>query len=99
MKRVEFVSDGMSYIVLRGCWCIVTDLNVHATSKDDSKYCFYEEIEEVFDLFPNYRMKILLREFNVKLGRENIFKPTIENESLPQGSSDTGVRIANSATS
>jgi hypothetical protein len=43
-------------------------------------------------------MKILLRDFNAKLGRENIFKPTIENESLPQDSSDTGVRIVNSAT-
>jgi len=21
VKRVEFVSDGMSYVVLRGCWC------------------------------------------------------------------------------
>jgi hypothetical protein len=37
-------------------------------------------------------MKILLIDFNVKLGREDIFKPTIENESLPQGSSNTGVR-------
>jgi len=26
-------------------------------------------------------MKILLEEFNAKLGRENIFKPTIGNES------------------
>ena len=89
MKRVEFVSDWMSCIVLRGCWCIIIDLNVHATSKDDSKDCFYEEIVGVF---LNYHMIILLRDFNVKLGREDIFKPTFENESLPQGSSDTGVR-------
>jgi hypothetical protein len=53
VKRVEFVSDGIPCIVLRGCWCLIIDLNVHATSKDDSKDCFYEEIEEVFDLFPN----------------------------------------------
>jgi len=50
-------------------------------------------------LFPNYHTEILLRDFNVKLGTEDIFKPTIWNESLPQGSSDTGVRITNSATS
>jgi hypothetical protein len=82
----------MSCIVLRGCWCIRIDLNVHATSKDDSKDRFYKEIVEVFDIFSNYHMKILLRNFNVKCRREDIFKPTIENESLPQGSSDTGVR-------
>jgi hypothetical protein len=29
-------------------------------------------------------MKILLEDFNAKLGRENIFKPTIGNESLHQ---------------
>jgi hypothetical protein len=29
-------------------------------------------------------MQTLLRDFNEKLGRENIFKPTTENESLRQ---------------
>jgi hypothetical protein len=29
-KRVEFVSDKMSYTVPRGCWCNITVLNVHA---------------------------------------------------------------------
>jgi hypothetical protein len=44
-------------------------------------------------------MKILLGDFNAKVGRENIFKPTIGNESLHQGSIDNGVRIVNFATS
>ena len=29
-KRVEFVSDRISYIVLRGCWCNIIVLNVYA---------------------------------------------------------------------
>jgi hypothetical protein len=37
-------------------------------------------------------MKILLREFNAKVGRENIFKPTIGNENLHQDNNDNGVR-------
>jgi hypothetical protein len=32
-KTVEFVSDGMSYIVLRGCCCNITALHVHAPSE------------------------------------------------------------------
>jgi len=40
-------------------------------------------------------MKILLGDFNAKLGRENIFPPTIGNESLHQDSNDNGVRIGN----
>ena len=44
VKRVEFVSDRMSYIVLRGRWCNTIALNVHAPSEeksDSSKNSFY----------------------------------------------------------
>ena len=36
---------------------------------------------------------------NAKVGREDIFKPIIGQESLHQDSNDNGVRIVNSATS
>jgi hypothetical protein len=44
-------------------------------------------------------MKILLSDFNVKVGREDIFKPTIRNESLHEISNDSGVRVVNFAMS
>ena len=44
-------------------------------------------------------MKMLLGDFNAKVGRENIFKPTIGQESLHQDSIDNGVRLVNFATS
>ena len=44
-------------------------------------------------------MKILLGDFNAKVGRENISKPTIGNESLHQDSNDNGVRIVPFGTS
>jgi len=49
VKRVQFVSNRVSYIVLRGRWCNI--LNVHASSEeksDDSKDSFYAELEQVF---------------------------------------------------
>jgi hypothetical protein len=61
-KRVEFVSDKMSYIILRGCWCDIIVLNVHALTQDkidDLKDSFYVEPERVFDKFPKYHMKIV----------------------------------------
>ena len=94
VKRVEFVSDRMSYVVLRGRWCNTIVLNVHALSEkksDDSKDSFYEELEQAFGHFPKYHMKIPLRDFNAKVGRENIFKLTIGDESLHQDSNDIGV--------
>jgi hypothetical protein len=44
-------------------------------------------------------MKILLGDFNAKVGRENIVQLTIGNESLHQDSNDNGVQIVNFATS
>jgi len=60
---------------------------------------FCEELEQVFHHFPNYNMKILLGDFNAQLGKEDTFKPTIENESLHQDYNDKGAGIVNFATS
>jgi hypothetical protein len=38
-------------------------------------------------------MKIMLGDFNAKVGREDIFKPTIGNESLHEISNDNGIRV------
>ena len=80
VKRIEFVSDRLSYIMLKGRWLHVIVVNVDAPSEEKSeelKDSFYEEVEGVFDHFPKYYMKILLGDFNAKLGREDIFKPII----------------------
>ena len=58
VKRVEFVNDRVSYIVLRGRWC-----KVHAPSEekcDDSKDSFFVELEQVFNYFRKYDTKIPL---------------------------------------
>ncbi|PNF15784.1 hypothetical protein B7P43_G10425 [Cryptotermes secundus] len=60
VKRVEFVSDRISYIILKGRWCDIIVMNVHAPTKDtidDIKDRFYEELEYVFDKFPKYPIK------------------------------------------
>jgi hypothetical protein len=102
VRRVEFISDRTSYTILRGRWCSIIVLNAHAPCEnkgDDVKDSFYEELGRVFDQFPRYDMKILLGDFNAKVGRENIFKPTIENESLHEISNNNEVRAVNFATS
>jgi hypothetical protein len=89
-------------MVLRGRWCNIIVLNVHAPTQeksDDSKDSFYEELQQVFDHFSKYHTKILLGDFNAKLGKEDTFKPTIGNESLHEDSNDNGVRVVNFATS
>jgi hypothetical protein len=41
------------------------------------KESFYRELEHVFSKFPKCGVKILLRDFNANVGREEIFKPTV----------------------
>jgi len=102
VKRIGFISDRLSYIVLRGRWLHIILVNVHAPSEDKNeelKDRFYEELEEVFDHFPKYHMKILLGDFNAKVGREETFKPKIGQENLHQDINNDGFRIVNFATS
>jgi hypothetical protein len=63
VKRVEFVNDRMSYIILRGRWFHIIVLNVHALTEDktdDVKDGFYEELERIFDKSPKYYVQMLL---------------------------------------
>jgi exonuclease III len=83
----------MSYIILIRHWCDIIVLAVHAPTEDkiDMKGSFCDELERVFDKFCKYHTKMLLGDFNTKVVREDIFKPTIGNESLHEISNDNGL--------
>ena len=77
--------------MLRGRWCNV--ITPTEEKNDNSEDSFREELKQVIDHFPKYYMKILLEDFNAKLGKVVIFKPAIGTESLHEGSNHNGVRI------
>jgi hypothetical protein len=61
----------MSYITLKVCWCDIIVLNMHAPTEDkddDIKDRFYGEVEQVYNQFRRYHIKILLRHFNEREG-------------------------------
>jgi exonuclease III len=92
----------MSHITLKGQWCHIILLNDHIPTEDktdDVKGSFYKELEHVLDKFLKYYKKILLGDFNVKVGREDIFKLTIGNEILHEISNDNEVWVVNFAAS
>jgi hypothetical protein len=81
VKRVKFVSGKVSYIILRGRWCHIVVLNVHAPTEgkiDYVKDTFYEELERVLDKLPKYHMKILLGDFNAKVDGETFLNRQLE---------------------
>jgi hypothetical protein len=64
VKKGEFISDRMSYIIPRGHWCDIIVLSVHAPTEDkvyDVKEVFYKEQEHVFDKFTKCNMKNVVR--------------------------------------
>jgi hypothetical protein len=81
----------MSYVILRDRWCRIIVLNALAPTVDKTAHMkerFCEELEHSFDKFPKYHTKILLADFNDKVGRKNIFEPTVGKESLHEFSNE-----------
>jgi exonuclease III len=102
VNTLKFLSDRMTYIILRGRWCHIIVLNVHVPTRgknDDVKHSFYAKLEHVFNKFAKSHMKILLGNFNAKVDRQDTLKPTTENESLHEISNNNGVSVVNFATS
>jgi len=101
VKRVEFISYSMSYIVQSSllryhCFeCACTNWEKNWWFKRQ----FLWGIRASFRSFSYSHMKRMPGDFNEKLGRMDIFRPTIGNESLHQDSNDKGVRTVNFATS
>ena len=102
VKKIEFISDRLSYLILRGRWYDIIVINTHAPIEDKDDLIndsFYEDLEETLDQFPRYHMKILVGNFYVKIGQEDIFKPTIAKKSLHRISNNNSVRLVNFTTS
>jgi len=94
----EFVSDTVSYIVLRGRWCDVIVLKARSLIKDKnhhSKSGFCEESEQEFIHFPQCHMQTMFGDLSARFLREGILKLVIGNESLHEDSKDNGVGIEN----
>jgi len=69
---------------------------VHASTED--KWCYKEQLSWGTRAYilsvPNIPHENFVR-FQCKIGREDIFKPTIRNESLHEISNDNGIRAVN----
>jgi hypothetical protein len=89
----------MLYVIIRGyCDNLLNVLAPTEDKSDDMKDSIYKRPKCVFDQVLKSYIKILL-DFSAKVGREDIFKPAVENEILHESSNDNEVRVVNFATS
>jgi len=75
-------------------------INAYAPTEDkeeEVKIIFYEGLDTVSDLISTNKVKILLGDFNTKVGQEIIYRPTVGKESLHRVSNDNGTRLVNFA--
>ena len=68
-------------------------------SDDDVKDEFYDSLNRLYSLCPSYDTKVLLGDFNAKLGREGVGSASVGKHSLHNVSTDNGRRLADWATS
>ena len=59
------------------------------------KQDFYNLLEQSINQIANLDIQITLGDFNAKVGKENIYKPTIGNESLRNKTNNNGIRRFN----
>jgi len=85
IKDFKIINERIHYLRLRATRFSCTLINVHVTTyekMEEVKEKFYNLLEQNINQIANSDIKILLRDFNTKVGKEDIYKPTTGNETL-----------------
>jgi len=77
-KSFTPVNDRICYIKISGRLFDLILINCYAPTEDkadDIKEKFYDELETVVNNLPTHSLKMIVGDFNAKIGRENIYDP------------------------
>lgn len=95
-------SDRLCSLRLKGELFNVTLVCVHAPTEDsqeEDKDAFYSELEALLEETPGHDVKIVLGDFNAKIGKEQVLRPTVGGCSLHDETNDNGLRVVDFAAS
>lgn len=96
------VSERICSIRLKGPLYNYSIISVHSPTEEkneDIKEEFSDQLETAIMQLPKQDMLILCGDFNAKIGRERMYKPTIGIHSLHNTSNDNGMRLIQLAAS
>jgi len=69
-------------------WMCMPKMGITVMTQKDS---FCEKLEQIINQFPKHPMNVLLGNFIAKLGKGNIFKPTVGHEISHENSNYNGI--------
>lgn len=95
------INDRLCILEIKCKWYNVIMINCYApmeNKNDDIKTVFYDELEMLYDSLPNWKPKIVIGDFNAKISRETMFRPTIGKESLHRETNENGNMLVTSAS-
>jgi len=102
VKDFKIINKRICYLRLKAKWFSCTLINVHAPTNEkmeDIKEEFYNLLEQNINQTANSDIKIILRDFNAKVGKEDVYKPTNGNESLHNETNNNGIKMIQFAVS
>jgi len=92
----RMVNERLCVLRIKGRFKNYSLVNVHAPhneSSEEDKDEYYELLANIYDELPAHDIKIVLGDFNAKVGKEEVFRPTIGRYSLHDETNENGQRM------
>jgi hypothetical protein len=102
VKDFKIINERICYWRLKAKWFSCTLINVPAPINEkmgEVKAGFYNSLEQNINQIANSDIKIILGDFNAKVGKEDIYKLTTDNESLQNETNNNRINIIQFAIS
>jgi len=102
IKDFKIINERICYLRLKAKWFSCTLINVHAPTNEkmeEVKEEFYNLLDENINQIANSDIKIIRGDFNAKVGKEEMYKPTTGNESLHNETNNNGIKMIQFAIS
>ncbi|XP_037037548.1 craniofacial development protein 2-like [Bradysia coprophila] len=90
------VNERLCVLRLKGRFKNYSVINVHAPhneSVEGDKDDYYEALARAYDELPAHDIKIVIGDFNAKVGKEEVYRPTIGRYSLHENTNENGQRM------
>lgn len=96
--RFDPISDRICCVELKGKFfnIIIIIINFYAPTEDKtvgSKNAFYEELDKDYDKLSVGKLKIIIDDFNAKLGKEAAYRLTVGKDSLYSDKDENGNKL------